>query len=315
MTERAHVLVTGASGFVGSAIVRELLACGFRVRLALRDPRQAAPFGDKVSSAIIGDLAEPIDWSPHLDGMEALVHSAGLAHAGRRTAPKTLFAINADATGRLMQAAKRAGVRQAVHISSVRAITGTRCDELVTEEHAPQPTNDYGRSKLEGERAVAASGVAGMILRPPLVHGANVRGNLALLARAAALPLPLPLGGLTGRRSIVSDRNLASAVAHILGQPAAGMTTALVADERPLTASEIVAGLRSGIGRGPGLIAAPGTVSALMTALNLGALRDSLLGRLELAPRRLAETGWRPVEDSDAGLTRTMRCFTAGAAA
>jgi uncharacterized protein YbjT (DUF2867 family) len=66
MTERGHVLVTGGSGFVGSAIVRELLAHGFRLRLAVRDPRQAASLGDTVSAAVIGDLAEPVDWSRHL---------------------------------------------------------------------------------------------------------------------------------------------------------------------------------------------------------------------------------------------------------
>src|SRR5436190_19977566 len=99
MTERAHVLVTGGSGFVGSAIARELTTRGFRVRLAVRDPRQAASF-ENVSTAIIGDLAEPVDWSRHLDGVDALVHAAGLAHAGMRTTAKLLFAVNAEATDR-----------------------------------------------------------------------------------------------------------------------------------------------------------------------------------------------------------------------
>jgi nucleoside-diphosphate-sugar epimerase len=309
MTERGHVLVTGGSGFVGSAIVRELLAHGFRLRLAVRDPRQAASLGDTVSAAVIGDLAEPVDWSRHLEGIDAVVHAAGLAHAETKSAAKQLFKVNAEATDRLMQAARRAGVRATVYISSVRAVTGTRYDELVTEDHAPQPTNDYGRSKLDGERAVAASGLSGTILRPPLVHGANVRGNLALLARAAALPLPLPLGGLTAPRSIVSDRNLASAVAHVLERPPDGLVTALVADTSPLTATEIVTLLRRSLGRDPGLIAAPGPLSLLFAAVNRRQHWDSLAGRLELAPARLAATGWRPVESSDAGLARTMRAI------
>jgi nucleoside-diphosphate-sugar epimerase len=115
MTERGHVLVTGGSGFVGSAIVRELLAHGFRLRLAVRDPRQAASLGDTVSAAVIGDLAEPVDWSRHLDGIDAVVHAAGLAHAETKSAAKQLFKVNAEATDRLMQAARRAGVRAITH--------------------------------------------------------------------------------------------------------------------------------------------------------------------------------------------------------
>jgi UDP-glucose 4-epimerase len=306
MTE---ILVTGASGFVGSTVVETLLARGHAVRVAVRNPGQAARFGAKVSHAIIGDLADPIDWSPHLDGIDTLVHAAGLAHAGPRTASRQLFAVNTDATDRLMREAQRAGVKQAIYISSVRAITGTRCDEIIAEDHSPEPTNDYGRSKLEGEKAVVASGLAGAILRPPLVHGAHVRGNLALLARVAAmpLPLPLPLGGLNARRSIVSDRNLASAVAHIAEQRRPRMITALVADAQPLTVSEIVAKLRAAAGRTPRLVAMPQLLSVLLAMSGQSRLWDSLSGRLELAPQRLAALGWQPMETSDAGLGRTMR--------
>jgi len=133
-----------------------------------------------------------------------------------------------------------------------------------------------------------------------------VRGNLALLARAAALPIPLPLGGLTARRSIVSDRNLASAVAHVLEQTRTGVITALVADAQPLTVSEIVAGLRKAAGKGPGLFAMPRTMAMTLALLNQRETWNSLAGRLELAPTRLSAIGWRPVEDSGAGLARTM---------
>jgi UDP-glucose 4-epimerase len=302
------ILVTGASGFVGSAIVAELLKHRHDVRVAVRKPEQAARLGN-VSSAIIGDLAQPIDWSPHLDGIDAVVHSAGLAHAPAEATSRRLVAVNVEATDRLMRAAKQAGVAQAIHISSVRAIAGTSCDDVIEEDRKPEPTNDYGRSKLDSEHAAASSGLAGAILRPPLVHGAHVRGNLALLARVAATPLPLPLGGLTARRSIVSDRNLASAVAFLLERPQPEMMTALVADASPLSASEIVARLRAGAGRPPRLIAAPGLLSGLFAVLGKGQLWQSLAGRLELAPRRLAALGWKPVESSEAGLARTINAI------
>jgi UDP-glucose 4-epimerase len=111
---------------------------------------------------------------------------------------------------------------------------------------------------------------------------------------------------LTARRSIVSDRNLASAVAHVLEHPRTGAITALVADAQPLTVSEIVAALRKAAGRGPGLVAMPGTMAMTLALLNRRDTWNSLAGRLELAPTRLSETGWRPAEDSGAGLARTM---------
>jgi UDP-glucose 4-epimerase len=300
-----NVLVTGASGFVGSAIIAGLLARGHKVHAALRNAAQSAYAGN-APTVVIGDLDQPVDWSRHLDGIDAVVHTAGLAHASTRSAARQLFAVNVEATDRLMRAARTAGVGQVIHISSVRAVVGVSCDDVIAEDRQPAPTNAYGRSKLESEQVVAASGLAGAILRPPLVHGAHVKGNLALLARVAATPLPLPLGGLTARRSIVSDRNLASAVAFLLDHPQAKMTTALVADPTPLSASEIVARLRAGVGRSPRLVAAPNLLAGLLAILGRGELWQSLAGRLELAPRRLAALGWQPVEDSDAGLERTI---------
>jgi UDP-glucose 4-epimerase len=121
----------------------------------------------------------------------------------------------------------------------------------------------------------------------------------------------LPLGGLTARRSIVSDRNLAAAVAHLVERPQAAMIAALVADAAALTVTEIVVKLRAAAGHSPRLVAAPGLLSRLLAASGQRQLWESLAGRLELAPRRLAALGWQPVEASEAGLARTMAALRA----
>ncbi|MGM4906765.1 NAD-dependent epimerase/dehydratase family protein [Tardiphaga sp. 866_E4_N2_1] len=301
-----RILITGASGFTGPAIVHELLGRGHTVVLALRQPHKAARYGAGLSVVTIGDLAGPIDWQPHLEGIDAVIHGAALAHAGTHTTTQHLFAVNADGTDRLVRHCRRAGVGQVIYISSVRALVGTCSETAVEEDYAPQPTNDYGRSKLAAELAVIASGVKGAILRPPLVYGAFVRGNLALLARAAASPLPLPLGGLQGKRSIVSDRNLGSAVAFLLDQPPSEMTTALVSDSEPVTLTELVMKLRAVDARTARLFAMPGLLKLLFAAAGRSSQWDSLSGRLELRPRRLAALGWTPVESSLDGLTRLM---------
>ena len=304
-----NVLLTGASGFVGSAILSELVAGGHHLSLPLRRPGSAGHASDRVTTVQISDLGAPIDWASLLDGVDAVVHSAGLAHEGASGSEARLFAVNVTATDALMRAAARAGVRRVVHISSVRAVVGRTSDARIEEETAPAPTDAYGRSKLAAEAAVAGAGVHGVILRPPVVHGAGVRANMRALARLAATPIPLPLADLDAKRSIVSDRNLASAVAHALGLNNTGIFTALVADPSPLSIAEIVTSFRTALGKRPLLVPASTLVKALLRLVRRDDLWDSLAGPLVLTPNRLATSGWRPPETSEAGLARTIRAI------
>jgi nucleoside-diphosphate-sugar epimerase len=302
-----NVLLTGASGFVGSAILRELLAEGHHLRLPLRRPDFAANACDRVTTVQIGDLDAPIDWAPLLDGVDAVVHSAGLAHEGASGSEARLFAVNVTATDALMRAAAQAGVRRVVHISSVRAIVGRKNDDRIEEDATPAPTDAYGRSKLAAETAVMGAGVHGVILRPPVVHGAGVRANMRALARLAATSIPLPLADLRAKRSIVSDRNLASAVVHALRLNNADICTALVADPSPLSIPEIVTAFRAALGKRPLLVPASTLLKALLRLGRRDDLWDSLAGPLVLTPSRLAASGWQPPETSEAGLARTVR--------
>ena len=210
----------------------------------------------------IGDLAGQIDWAPVLEGMEGLVHAAGLAH-GKENEFR-LNAVNVTATERLMRAAVQAGVRQVVHISSIRAVTGRHAEFDIEEDAKPDPTDAYGRSKLMSEAAVLAAGVRGIILRPPLVYGAGVGANMRLLARLATSPLPLPFGGLNAKRSIVSDINLASATNHALQLSNTTAFTALVCDAEPVSVREMVTIFREALGRKPMLVPTPDIIPKLV---------------------------------------------------
>jgi nucleoside-diphosphate-sugar epimerase len=305
------VLVTGATGFVGRAVVAALAADGENVHAAVRASERAAPqlpFPRGVTVVSHGDLGEPVDWTPLLARMDAVVHLAGIAHAGPGLAEERYDRVNHRATETLAQAARTAGVARFVFISSIRAQTGPSADHVVSERDEPRPTDPYGRSKLAAEHAVARSGVPFTILRPVLVYGPGVKGNLRALMRLAALPVPLPFGALTGERSLVSLTNLATAISFVLRHDACAGETYVVADPEPLTLAEIVAALRHGIGKSPGLIAVPPALFRLaLAALGRGSNWEQINGALMADPGKLTATGWRPEPDTKGALAAMMQ--------
>jgi len=183
------ILVTGATGFIGQPLVRTLVNAGYPVRVAVR---RSIPFPDPVEVRTVPDFRNPVDWAPVLDGINVVIHSAGLAHADRSDLPYGNFdRINRVATDQLARAAATAGIERLIYISSVRAQVGPSADHLVTERDTPRPTDHYGRSKLAGELAISATGVPFTILRAVTVYGPNPKGNIRSLVQLAALPLPL----------------------------------------------------------------------------------------------------------------------------
>jgi nucleoside-diphosphate-sugar epimerase len=306
-----RVLVTGATGFVGRAVVTTLAADGDEVRAAVRHVPEL-PFPPGVAVALHGDLGEPVDWAPLLAGIDCVVHLAGIAHAGPGIAEERYDLVNHRATAALADAARAAGVARLVFVSSIRAQTGPAADHVVSERDEPRPTDPYGRSKLAAERAVASSGVPFTILRPVLVYGPGVKGNLRALMRLAALPAPLPFGALSARRSLVSLANLAAAITFVLRHDACAGETYLVADPAPLTFAEIVAALRHGIGRKPGLVAVPPAMLRLgLTALGRGANWEQINGALVADPGKLMAAGWKAEADTKGALAEMMRSWIA----
>ena len=308
------VLVTGASGFVGRAVVAALAAQGDEVHAAIRAADDSADGGTSehafphgVTVVRHGDLGAAVDWTGLLAGIDAVVHPAGIAHAGPGIAEERYDRVNHRATAALAAAARDAGVSRFVFVSSIRAQTGPAADHVVSERDTPLPTDAYGRSKLAAERALAASGVPFAILRPVLVYGPGVKGNLRALVRLAALPIPLPFGGLEARRSLVSLANLASAIAFVLREKTCAGETYVVADPAPLTIGEIVTALRRGRGRPPGLVAVPEALLRLaLIAFGRGISWEQISGGLVADPAKLMAAGWRPERDTMKALAEMM---------
>jgi len=301
-----HVLVTGASGFIGKALVNALSRQGVTVRAASRDPATIIA-ASEVERVAMPDLAQPADWSPLLEGVTHVVHLAGLAHAPGVLPDDVYHRINAEAVGELAAQAK-GKVERFILMSSVRAQAGLAADQVLTEEDAPQPTDTYGRSKLDAERLLAESGVGYTVLRPAVVYGKGVKGNIAALATIAKTPMPLPFGGLDNPRSLLALENLVSAISHVMGNDAAPGETYLVADAAPITVADLVAAIREGLGRPSHLVKVPaGAVRKLLKSFGREADWERISGTFVVDVSKLRATGWQPRVETYAGIVQMMR--------
>src|SRR5918911_5214774 len=150
------VALTGATGFIGRHLLRELPQRGYRVRVLLRRPAELPP---EASGAVVGDLARPQNMAAALSGVDAVIHSAGIAHAMSGAPEDDYPVLNTQATIRLARAAEKARAKRFVFLSSIRAQTGPAAQGVVTEADAPAPTDPYGRSKLAAEEGLAQLGI------------------------------------------------------------------------------------------------------------------------------------------------------------
>ncbi len=293
------VALTGATGFIGQCLLRELPKRGYRLRVLLRRP-STVPMA--AASAVVGDLARPQNMAAALADVDAVIHSAGLAHAMSGLPEDDYRMLNTQATIGLARAAQRAGAKRFVFLSSIRAQSGPTAERVLTEDLTPEPTDAYGRSKLAAEQGLKELGLDWVALRLVLVYGAGVKGNMAELVRFARTRYPLPLALLTGKRSLLALDNLIAAVDAVLAAPGPLRRPLIAADPEPLTIPEMIAAIRAGLGRRPGLIPLPPSwLAAALRAAGRAETYERLAGSLVADASALARLGWSaPVTTPDA---------------
>ena len=297
--------LTGATGFIGQYLLREMPKRGYRIRALLRRP---ASMPMDVSSAVIGDLTKPQNMSAALAGVDAVIHSAGLAHAMSGIPEDDYRLLNTEATVRLARAAGRAGARRFVFLSSIRAQCGPAADTVLTEAVEPRPTDAYGRSKLAAERGLAELDLDWVSLRAVLIYGPGVKGNMAQLIKLARSPLPLPLASLTARRSLLALENLSAAIETTLAAPGTLRRVFVAADPQALTIAEMIAALRSGLGRHPNVFPlSPALLEILFRAAGREEMYQRLSGSLIADASALTSLGWAPALATPAGLAKLMQ--------
>jgi nucleoside-diphosphate-sugar epimerase len=260
------------------------------------------------ASALIGDLAQLYNRAEALAGVDAVIHSAGVAETMSGMPEDDYRLLNTEATIGLARAAQRAGVKRFVFLSSIRAQAGRTAEGMLTEDRAPGPTDAYGRSKLAAEQGLAELELDWVALRLVLVYGPGVLGNLARLVKLARSPYPLPLAGLKGRRSLLALDNLVQAVDCVLKAEAPLRRPLIVADPEPLTIPAMIGAMRQRLGRRAGLFPLPKTLlRAALAFLGQRATYDLLAGSLMADSSSLAHLGWTPTITTQAGLAALMR--------
>ena len=300
-----RILVTGASGFIGNALCRELLARAHTLRAAVRKAGPSVAAG--AQEVLVPDIAAEFDRSRLVGDIDAVVHLAAVAH--RAASDSELRRVNVDAAVRLAEAAAGT-VRRFVFLSSVKVHGEDSGNEAYSEAGALQPEDSYGRSKLEAERALtdiaARSGMELVLVRPPLVYGPGVRGNFLRLLRWVDSGLPLPVASVRNRRSLISLGNLVHAIARCAEHPAA-RGPFLFADEETVSTPELVSRLARALDRPARLFPAPPSLLRLAGAIagrrgDIQRLTENLVVDTSRARRLL---GWRPPWNLDQGLVDT----------
>ncbi len=301
-----RILVTGSSGFIGSAVVSALAAAGHSVRAASRRPNKAANL-DNVEWAELPDLEGEVDWEPLVAGMDIVVHLAAIAHRSQADSPDYAKA-NRVATANLVQVCRRHMIKRLIFMSSIGAQAGSAADDVVTEIDEPRPVTAYDRAKLAAEEEIRLSGVPFTILRPVIVYGPGAKANIALIMRIAALPVPLPFGAFKNRRSLLSLDNLIQAITLCLEGSATLNQTFVVCDREPITLAEMFATLREAAGRSPRLISIPPTaVRAMIVAAGRQQLWDRIGRELVASSAKLQRAGWSPQIETKAGLRAMVK--------
>ena len=253
------VLVTGASGFVGSIVCQVLIERGIAVRRALGLSGGALAHRD---DCVIREPGEVANWSMAMKGVDSVVHLAARTHVMRDTAADPLAEyrrINVSGTQALAEAAQAAGVRRFIFLSSIKVNGGGTTLRPYSETDAPCPEDAYGVSKREAELALraAAADMETVILRPPLLYGPGVKGNFLRLMRAIERGMPLPLGSIHNHRSLLYVGNLVDAIMLSLDHPAAAGQTYLVADNEGISTPELIRAIAAAMHRPARLLPLP----------------------------------------------------------
>lgn len=308
-----HILITGASGFVGHALCVKLNNSGYKVRRVVRTPDS---YGCSLSETYVtGDLQELSDWNPLVTGVDSIVHLAAKVHTRWRgtLADFTEYErMNVAVSVSLAKAAATQGVKRFVFLSSI-GVNGTRTTKRpFVETDTPNPRGPYALSKFRAEEALRdlceRTGMELVVVRPPLIYGPGAPGNFALVLKLIRTGIPLPFASINNARSMISIDNIIDFIVNSIEHPSAANQTFMVCDSETVSTRELVRYLAAAMGKRTILfrvspLALRLAAWALQGKLNIEPLLSSLVIDANKARRML---NWNPPISLAEGLRRAV---------
>lgn len=311
MADICKVLVTGASGFLGGSLMR---AFSRQSHISVIGSIRRPISGEEQNTQCIGELSAITDWSSALNDVQVVIHAAARAHVRHDDVADPLAEyrrVNVEGTLNLARQAAKAGVKRFIFISSI-GVNGNINTRPFTASDQANPAEPYAQSKWEAEQGVwrvqQETGMEVVIIRPPLVYGRNAPGNFGSLVRWIEMGIPLPLGAISNKRSLVAIDNLVDLIIRCIDHPAAANQVLLAGDGEDFSTTELLRGVGKAMGKPARLIPVPaGLLEFGATLLGKKAMAQRLLGSLQVDITKTCELlDWTPPCTVEEGL---KRCF------
>lgn len=307
------ILITGATGFVGSALIKRLLRGNIRPIAAVLAGEDASHLPAGIETIIMEPLSDTANYTTLLQGVDTVIHLAARVHVMDDSSSDALAEfrkVNVCGTLQLARAAVMSGVKRLVFISSVK-VNGEESAISYTPDSLPEPTDPYGISKLEAEQSLrrigAETGLEVVILRPPLVYGPGVKANFLNMMKIVSQGIPLPLATVRNARSLIYVGNLVDALAVCAAHPAAAGQTFLVSDGEDVSTPDLIRRTAQALGVPVRLFPVPLSLMRLAGSLTgkIPAV-SRLTGSLTVDSSRIRQAlGWQPPFTMEEGLKKT----------
>lgn len=314
----SRVLVTGATGFLGAALVSRLSDDG-RYSFVATSRRLSSSLISGLQPILVGDLDASTDWSSALVNVNVVIHTAARVHIINDSADdplKEFRKVNLEGTMALAHQAVQAGIKRFIFISSIK-VNGeeTVLGKSFAAGDLPKPVDPYGISKAETEQALlefaASSGLEVVIIRPVLVYGPGVKANFQSLMKWVNKGVPLPLGNVRNKRSLVALDNLVDLVVVCIEHPNATNQVFLVSDDEDISTTELLQRVGKALGVSARLFPASAKLINIAASLfGKSSLSQRLLGSLQVDISKTRELlDWKPPVSIDIALKKTAESF------